>query len=40
MVYVLVAVMPVLVGEQFLNSSVETIKRHLILRSNYNKSIL
>ena len=32
--------MPVLVGDTFFNCTVETIKHHLILRSNYKKSIL
>ena len=37
MVYVRFAVMPVVIGDTFLKSTVEAIKHHLILYSNYIK---
>jgi len=37
MVYVHVAVMPVLFGDTVLNYTVETVKHNFILYSNYNK---
>jgi len=39
MVYVHIAVIPILTGDDFLKSTVEAIKRHLVLYSNYNKLI-